>query len=140
VHYEIKSSYVWYQEQAEGLGEDFLSELEQGYHAITELNDPLWVAVGMPVSRHPPHRSVREVLPHTAPISGNNAETSDLEKLRFSAYTVKPDRHSSPPLSADCGRNHGVSLGQGPSLHLLLRDFTLFVRRFLRYYVVVRLP
>lgn len=39
VHYEIKSSYVWYQEQAEGLGEDFLRELEQGYHAITELFD-----------------------------------------------------------------------------------------------------
>ncbi len=28
------------------------------------------VAVGMPVSRHPPHRSVREELPHTAPTSG----------------------------------------------------------------------
>ena len=39
VHYEIKSSYVWYQEQAEGLGEDFLNELEQGYYAITELYD-----------------------------------------------------------------------------------------------------
>ena len=27
------------------------------------------VAVGMPVTRHPPHRSVREELPHTALIS-----------------------------------------------------------------------
>ena len=34
----------------------------------------------MPVTQHPPYRSVREVLPHTAPTSGNNAETSDLEK------------------------------------------------------------
>jgi hypothetical protein len=25
------------------------------------------VAVGMPVARHPPRRSVREALPHTAP-------------------------------------------------------------------------
>ncbi len=28
------------------------------------------IAVGMPVTRHPPHRSVREELPHTAPTSG----------------------------------------------------------------------
>ncbi len=33
------------------------------------------VAVGMPVARHPPLRSVREELPHTAPASGNNAKT-----------------------------------------------------------------
>jgi hypothetical protein len=38
------------------------------------------VTVGMPVTRHPPYRSVREVLPHTAPTSGNNAGISDLEK------------------------------------------------------------
>ena len=37
------------------------------------------VAVGMPVTRHPPHRSVREVLPHTAPTSGNYAKISGLE-------------------------------------------------------------
>jgi len=30
----------------------------------------LWVAVGTPVTRRPPHRSVREELPHTAPASG----------------------------------------------------------------------
>jgi len=34
-----------------------------------------WVAVGMPVARHPPHRSVLEELPHTAPTSGNDANT-----------------------------------------------------------------
>ena len=28
------------------------------------------VAVGMPITRHPPHRSVHEELPHTAPASG----------------------------------------------------------------------
>jgi hypothetical protein len=31
--------------------------------------DSLTVAVGMPVSQHPPHRSPRAVLPHEAPIS-----------------------------------------------------------------------
>jgi len=33
---EIKASYRWYQEQAEGLGEDFLNELESSYQAIIE--------------------------------------------------------------------------------------------------------
>jgi hypothetical protein len=34
---EIKASYNWYQEQAAGLGDDFIAELESGYDAITEL-------------------------------------------------------------------------------------------------------
>ena len=34
---EIKSSYEWYESQAEGLGEDFLKELESAYEAISEL-------------------------------------------------------------------------------------------------------
>ena len=34
---EIKASYQWYQDQAEGLGEDFLSELESAYQTIQEL-------------------------------------------------------------------------------------------------------
>ncbi|WP_104430128.1 type II toxin-antitoxin system RelE/ParE family toxin [Methylobacter tundripaludum] len=33
---EIKASYVWYQDQAEGLGDDFLNELESAYQAIIE--------------------------------------------------------------------------------------------------------
>ena len=33
---EIKSSYNWYQKQAEGLGEDFLNELKSAYQAIVE--------------------------------------------------------------------------------------------------------
>ncbi len=36
-----------------------------------------WVAVGMPVTEHPPHRSVRAELPHTAPASGHDAKRSD---------------------------------------------------------------
>lgn len=33
---EIKSSYNWYQAQADGLGEDFLSELDSAFEAILE--------------------------------------------------------------------------------------------------------
>ena len=33
---EIKGSYSWYQEQADGLGDDFLDELESAYQAIIE--------------------------------------------------------------------------------------------------------
>jgi hypothetical protein len=35
------------------------------------------IAVGMPVARHPPHRSVREGLLHTAPTSGNSRKAFD---------------------------------------------------------------
>ena len=34
---EVKASYEWYQNQATGLGEDFLTELETAYQAIVEL-------------------------------------------------------------------------------------------------------
>ena len=33
------------------------------------------IAVGMPVARHPPHRSVREELSHTAPTLVNDAKS-----------------------------------------------------------------
>jgi toxin ParE1/3/4 len=36
---EIKSAYEWYERQARGLGEDYLSELESAYEAIIELPD-----------------------------------------------------------------------------------------------------
>lgn len=34
---EIKASYNWYQEQASGLGDDFIAELEAAYDAVAEL-------------------------------------------------------------------------------------------------------
>ncbi len=34
---EVKSSFLWYQKQANGLGDDFLDELELAYQAINEL-------------------------------------------------------------------------------------------------------
>ena len=36
---EVKASYDWYQSQAEGLGDDFLYELESAYQTIAELPD-----------------------------------------------------------------------------------------------------
>ena len=36
---EIKASYEWYQNQAEGLGEDFLHELESAYRTIAAFPD-----------------------------------------------------------------------------------------------------
>jgi len=36
---EIRASYLWYQSQTEGLGEDLLNELESAYKAIIELPD-----------------------------------------------------------------------------------------------------
>lgn len=36
---EVKASYEWYQNRAEGLGDDFLSELESAYQTIAELPD-----------------------------------------------------------------------------------------------------
>ena len=33
---EIKASYDWYQEKVNGLGEDFLNEIESAYQAIVE--------------------------------------------------------------------------------------------------------
>jgi hypothetical protein len=37
VSHEIKKSYIWYQEKAEGLGDNFLDELETAYQTIIEL-------------------------------------------------------------------------------------------------------
>ena len=37
IEYEVKASYRWYQNQAIGLGDDFLAELETAYETILEL-------------------------------------------------------------------------------------------------------
>jgi len=39
IAHEIKASYKWYQDQAEGLGDDFIVELESAYEVIAELPD-----------------------------------------------------------------------------------------------------
>ena len=33
---EVKSAYFWYQEQADGLGDDFIDELEETYRKIID--------------------------------------------------------------------------------------------------------
>ena len=37
IEHEVKASYEWYQNQAAGLGDDFIEELEMAYEAIIEL-------------------------------------------------------------------------------------------------------
>jgi len=37
VYNEVNDSYHWYQKQADGLGDDFLFELEEAYQIIEEL-------------------------------------------------------------------------------------------------------
>ena len=39
VETEISASYSWYQDQANGLGVDFINELESSYDAICELSN-----------------------------------------------------------------------------------------------------
>ena len=39
IEHEVKASYEWYQNQAVGLGDDYLNELETAYQAIVELPD-----------------------------------------------------------------------------------------------------
>ncbi|WP_198262613.1 type II toxin-antitoxin system RelE/ParE family toxin [sulfur-oxidizing endosymbiont of Gigantopelta aegis] len=34
---DIKESFDWYQKQADGLGDDFLNELESAYQAVSEM-------------------------------------------------------------------------------------------------------
>jgi len=34
IFFEVRASYIWYQEQAQGLGDDFLDELEEAYQSI----------------------------------------------------------------------------------------------------------
>ena len=36
---EVKSSFFWYQDQARGLGDDFIEELESAYEAVREFPD-----------------------------------------------------------------------------------------------------
>lgn len=55
-----------------GLGATFLSwgSLPAQAIALVFPSTPQAVAVGMPVTQHPPHRSRRTALPHRAPASG----------------------------------------------------------------------
>ena len=96
------------------------------------------VAVGPPVTRRPPHRSLRAELPHKAPASGRNAQTRFIYPLTYPCLrTLQPF----PALSPVAGLLARIAFGQPPFLHQLRRRALTphFVRRFLRYYRVVRL-
>ena len=96
------------------------------------------VAVGPPVTRRPPHRSLRAELPHKAPASGRNAQTRFIYPLTYPCQrTLQPF----PALSPVAGLLARIAFGQPPFLHQLRRRALTphFVRRFLRYYGVVRL-
>ena len=96
------------------------------------------VAVGPPVTRRPPHRSLRAELPHKAPASGRNAQTRFIYPKTYPCQrTLQPFPALSPlagllarlPLANPLfSTNSAVELSR-PN----------FVRRFLRYYGVVRL-
>ena len=77
---------------------------------------PEGIAVGMALSGHPPHRSVLEELPHTAPTSGAQRKSV----CRFS-HPVQSARRLPRPLRVGHGRPNSVPLGHRPSLGSLLR-------------------
>jgi integrase len=64
-----------------------------GHYSIT--GGERRVAVGMLVARHPPHRSVLEELPHTAPASGGDAETHPRVGMTDTGWG-KPPFHEAP--------------------------------------------
>src|SRR6516165_8037612 len=55
----------------------------------------LGVAVGMTITNHPPHRSVRAELPHTAPPSDQSVETNVGIRMK-SAWARNPSIKDGP--------------------------------------------
>src|SRR5664279_3767903 len=104
------------------------------------------VAVGMPVTRHPPHRPVLALLTHTVPTSDAWAPSRSVDQgcsvLPFFAAcrTRFSPLGSLPRLDVRHELGSRVLLGQRPSLHSLLRPSPAFVRLLRRYYAAVRLP
>ena len=120
-------------------------------YAESQFRRPPMGAVGMPVTRHSPHRSQRALLTHWAPPSGTNVSAELRHKIRThqaprghillsrSAYNYQVDRRSYPALCSDRGVLIAVPLRQRPSRHRLRRGQALFVRPLRRYYYAVRL-
>jgi hypothetical protein len=94
------------------------------------------VAVGMPVARHPPHRSVRALLTHTVLTSDVFPREANVR----SAYALQPAWPAIPAQGPARVRLYRVLLGQRPSLHDLLRPSLACVRPLRWYYAAVRLP
>jgi hypothetical protein len=118
----------------------------QGFQTVSCFSQGLRVAVGMPVTRHPPHRPVLALLTHTVPTSDAWAPSRSVDQgcsvLPFFAAcrTRFNPLGSLPRLDVRHELGSRVLLGQRPSLHNLLRPSPAFVRLLRRYYAAVRLP
>ena len=102
-----------------------------------------FVAVGTPVTRRPPHRSVRAELLHTAPTSDawrRSAGWDEIYPTCHLTHTVQVAQLAGPALGPGRGRLPDVLLGRSPSLHALRRCLLTLVRALRRYYSTVRLP
>ena len=123
---------------------DTLSEEQLDSHPPFFGFSPAEVAVGMPVTRHPPHRSRCAALPHRAPASGCNAQALRRISPRCLTSAVKRTLQGPPALRPDPVVLHRLPLGQLPSLHGLRRwglsSAPDVVRSLHRYYGAVRLP
>ena len=98
------------------------------------------IAVGMPVTRHPLHRSGREALPHPAPTLGLTANVpwaTEGDPTTSLPYTRPRLGHARPALRPVRVTSPHVPLGHRPSLHLLRCPSWRIVRRLLRYSVGV---
>jgi hypothetical protein len=93
------------------------------------------VAVGMPVARHPPHRSVLALLTHTVLTLDDATRSQRLLRVRRAAHVARRTGSVS-----GTGFALRVLLGQRPSLHDLLRPSLACVRPLRWYYAAVRLP
>jgi hypothetical protein len=94
------------------------------------------VAVGMPVTRHPPHSSRRAALPHRAPASGRRAGIR-----RGLPYAVARLGQETPARCPAPGFLRHLPLGPLPALHRLRRSpGATLVRRLPRDSEAVRLP
>ena len=64
--FEVKTSYDWYEDKADGLGDDFLTEVELGLQAIIEYPDT-WPVFGKGVRRYILSRFPYSILYHIEP-------------------------------------------------------------------------
>jgi len=90
-----------------------------------------FVAVGTPVTRRPPHRSVRAELLHTAPTSDawrRSAGWDEIYPTCHLTHTVQVAQLAGPALGPGRGRLPDVLLGRSPSLHALRRCLLTLVR------------
>ena len=103
---------------------------------MAEDNSSEKVAVGMPITRHPPHRSVREELPHTAPASGYDAKP--LESRQYVFCQVRSMLHPISEYSSQSSYPE-FPLANGLSSSVSAIGCPIFVRCLHRYYAAVRL-